>query len=196
MKFQKGEFRDIKWNEINIETDSKLKDESVSYPSAEIACTRDNIKSFSTTTTLNKLDRENSSKWSYIRGLRFNKCNTDQCEQDKISEESKSQLLEGDSDSAYSPPLARQLFSRHELFDNTELVDTHESAKFIRHEWLTEEVDQVRSPHLNIIKEDSNSSKFSNTSSSKYYNFIIIFSLFLKSYIFIRIRNVLELKNA
>ena len=167
MKFQRGEFRDIKCNEINIETDSKFKDVSVSYPSGDIVCTRDNIKSLSTTTTINKIDRDNSGKWSYIRGLQINRCNTSKkWQQDKISEESKSQILDGDSDSAYSPPLARQLFSRHDLFDNTEWIDPDSNAKLINNEWFSDDTDPIKSPDLNIIKEDPNSSIKSNTSSS------------------------------
>lgn len=169
MKFQKGEFRDIKCNDINIETDSKIKDVSVSYPSGDIVCTRDNIKSLSTTTTINKIEGENSGKCSYIRGLRVNRCYTSKkCEQDKISEESKSQILDGDSDSAFSPPLARQLFTRHELFDHSECTVNDGDVKLMHNEWFAEDVDTVKSPILNVIKEDSNSSVKSNNSSSNF----------------------------
>jgi hypothetical protein len=58
----------VKLNDISVESQKKHKnfDEYEFYPSAEVACKRDNIKSISTTTTANRIDNNKSDKYSKI----------------------------------------------------------------------------------------------------------------------------------
>lgn len=65
-----------------------------------------------------------------------------------IAEESKSEALENDGieDPTFSPPLARQLFSKHGLFENEDAVIDKSDRKFPPSEWFPEEPEVVASP--------------------------------------------------
>ncbi|CAI2369532.1 unnamed protein product [Moneuplotes crassus] len=155
MRFIRGDFKDIQCNDISIESNCKQKQiaDSDFYPSAEVVCTRDNMKSLSTTTTANRCDKENSGRLSNINGLVSHTCLS------KLNTEEKENI---GKDETFSPPLARQLFTKHGLFEIEELEDDKQGEINLQNfDWLEEEEkEEKKFPSLQKITEapDSHSS--------------------------------------
>lgn len=138
MRFLKGDFKDLPVDEISVETDVKVKEEASSdyYPSAEVH----GLKSLSTTTTANRVEKDTSWKFQHLGAFRMHINNTK--EYSEINEESGSEQEEPVGNAVLSPPLARQLFSKHDLFD-TEVVHSPDNdnrdAPIPNSKWFTEE---------------------------------------------------------
>lgn len=168
MRFIKGDFKDLQCNDISVETTCHKNGvvDSDYYPSAEIACTRDNLKSLSTTTTANRLDKENNMKYSLVKGLISNQIlmNEDHEEQENGSD--------CKNDPTFSPPLARQLFAKHGLFDIEEMEDDQPLDLVEGHpDWFEEEDNRKIPLSLQKISEapESNSSISSGNFISRIY---------------------------
>lgn len=172
MRFLKGDFKDIHCNDISLEEGKLEKDNSDSdtYPSAEIAWTRDNIKSLSTTTTANRLDKDHGDRYSQVKGLISNKrlrnWNKNENNSSERSGDKENQNLSNDA--TFSPPLARQLFSKHGLFDIQEMDDDQPVDFDGKHpEWFRDQESQEKEKtSLKKIIEapESNSSNSSKNS--------------------------------
>ena len=162
MKFQKGEFKDADFETIKPEpqTEDKQKESSVSYPSADVIKTR--IKSLSTNTTLNWFEKDTSAKYPKFGRLAQYSYYTSQ-KVDNIQEESKSNTKDNTNvnDATLSPPLARQLFAKHDLFDSEEIIIQNGQIKDNHTEWFPYEnsnENNDKTPVLKAIIEDPNSS--------------------------------------
>lgn len=152
MRFLKGDFQELKLEDISIDT--KLKErctpESEVFPSAEEVWTKDNIKSLSTTTTANRIGAKNSGKKANSKKLKSNEqlltarnkifqydLNVQQPLSNKLRKFGNEITKEingfnsngnAQNDMNLSPPLARQLFTRHDLSAEEELIDSEEKS--------------------------------------------------------------------
>ena len=172
MRFIKGDFKDIQCNDISVETTCHKKEiaDSDFYPSAEIAWTRDNNKSRSTTTTANRLDKENSGKYSQIRGLVSKPRITNEesgDSGDKISSSHKENEVNRTNDPTFSPPLARQLFSKHGLFDCEEIEEDHQLTSANKHQDCLKKDENSEKVSLSLHKISEAPESRSSNSSSK-----------------------------
>ena len=71
MRWEKGDFRNLEWEEMNIDANSKHKNIVVSPTNAGILLTIDKTKSLSTTTTGNIYDLDNWSKSSIFEAWKI-----------------------------------------------------------------------------------------------------------------------------
>lgn len=109
---KKGDFRNIEGEEIKSKNDPNNQDETTSPKSEDAQLTMNKTKTLSTTTTANKFDKNNSSKSSYLCGLAINNLSQlNRIQQNEATQENTNTELEEVNETAYSPPLARQLFS-------------------------------------------------------------------------------------
>lgn len=156
MKFQKGEFKDADFDKDDSSSTEKQKESSVSYPSADIIKTR--VKSLSTATTLNKFDKDTSGKYTKFGRLNGHHYWATQ-EIEQIPEETRTNNDEYYlNDLTSSPPLARQLFAKHDLFDTEQIIIHDGKPKESHLEWFGDESNPTMSPTLNEIQEDPDSS--------------------------------------
>ena len=82
---------------------------------------------------------------------------------DNIQEESKSNTKDNTNvnDATLSPPLARQLFAKHDLFDSEEIIIQNGQIRDNHTEWFPYEnsnENNDKTPVLKAIIEDPNSS--------------------------------------
>lgn len=112
MRWEKGDFRNIACEEINCKTNENIQNITASPKSEDAPLTVDKTKTLSTATTANKFDKNNSSKSSYLWGMKLDNLSIlNKIQQNETIEENTNTDLEEMNETAYSPPLARQLFS-------------------------------------------------------------------------------------
>lgn len=182
MRFLKGDFLEISADAHSNKNISN----SYIYPNTDAAVTQDKIKSLSETTA-NKTDgdfgcKESQSKelrsyeqLTYCHPLTVTRDTLDTRPADstsrKFGDEMTTEIKESldhrkESDPALSPPLARQLFDRHELSDQDEASFSNEKHLYAEYpKWSEEKPNPYIQPTLKQIKEDSECS--SNDSNDK-----------------------------
>jgi len=167
IKFFKGDFKDIQTNDICGDTTCNKKEvvDLDIYPSAEIACTRDNIKLINTTMTENKW--ENSGSHPQMKEL-VSKQRITHWENEEQNFPHHKEYC--NNDPTFSPPLARQLFAKHGLSDIEE-IDNDQQFNFVNNQqnlFIEEENRDIIQLSLQKISEAPESHS-SNSSSKENY---------------------------
>lgn len=118
----------------------------------------------STTTTAHVFDKENSGKYSNIKGFKRSALFTSQVLDEETVGEDESHSGTPAQDSNLSPPLARQLFSKHELFGSEEQLLHNDELLGRRNKWFDTEETSPDNQNLKPINEDPESSHESSLS--------------------------------